>query len=511
MKPELGQHVSAGGTSRRIESEIDADDFALRGNGDASAVESERLPVQSRSGIPNSPAEFVRGSGSGMKKKIVISVAASLVLICGGVGGYQLWQKSTLSNAASARQAPPAVTVSTVKAKSQSIDDVLVVTGSVSAWDPLELGSEVSGLRIVKVNVEEGDTVKKGQVLALLNSSLLEAQLAEAKARLTSSEATLKKSMQPNRPEDIEQLHDALDQANATIKQEQALEKEARAMLADAELNEHRFVELAKAGAAAASEADAKRLVAETARQEILNHRAKMESAQSAAEQARQKLMEATRGGRQEDIDISKAVIAQTQAQIQELAVQISQTAIRSPDDGVISKRDAHIGSIASTGTPLFSIIRLNRLELRAQVSDQDLTKFKVGQHVRVTTTEDQDSSAIGTVWLVSPQVDPLSRLGTVRVELPPNAGLKPGMFVRGEVKLAQRQAVTVPVNCVQTRNGESFVFTLDGDRVVSTPVKIGMQGDNYIEIKDGLKAGQEIVAKGARFLSDRDVVRVSQ
>ncbi|HEY9720195.1 MAG TPA: biotin/lipoyl-binding protein, partial [Trichormus sp.] len=382
MKPELGQHVSAGGTSRRIESEIDADDFALRGNGDASAVESERLPVQSRSGIPNSPAEFVRGSGSGMKKKIVISVAASLVLICGGVGGYQLWQKSTLSNAASARQAPPAVTVSTVKAKSQSIDDVLVVTGSVSAWDPLELGSEVSGLRIVKVNVEEGDTVKKGQVLALLNSSLLEAQLAEAKARLTSSEATLKKSMQPNRPEDIEQLHDALDQANATIKQEQALEKEARAMLADAELNEHRFVELAKAGAAAASEADAKRLVAETARQEILNHRAKMESAQSAAEQARQKLMEATRGGRQEDIDISKAVIAQTQAQIQELAVQISQTAIRSPDDGVISKRDAHIGSIASTGTPLFSIIRLNRLELRAQVSDQDLTKFKVGQHV---------------------------------------------------------------------------------------------------------------------------------
>jgi len=191
--------------------------------------------------------------------------------------------------------------------------------------------------------------------------------------------------------------------------------------------------------------------------------------------------------------------------------VQIGETIIRAPDDGLISKRDAHIGSIASAGTPLFSLIRLNRLELRAQVADQDLIKFKLGQHVLVTTTEDQEASATGTVWLVSPQVDPISRLGIVRIELPPDAGLKPGMFVRGEVKLARRQAVTVPISCVQTRNSESFVFTLEGDHVVSTPVKIGMQGNDYIEIKEGLKAGQDVVAKGARFLSDRDVVRISQ
>jgi len=509
MKPELGRHMSAGRAPHRLDVERDADDLSviLRGDGEGATAEG----AQARTTIPNSPAELVRGSGSSRKKKIVIGAVATLVLIGGSLGGYQFWQKSTQSNAASARTAPPAVTVSTVKAKAQAVDDLLAVTGSVSAWDPLEVGSEVSGLRITQVNVEEGDGVKKGQALALLNSSLLEAQLAEAKAKLASSQATLKKSVQPNRPEEIEQLHAALAQANATIKQEQAMEKEAQANLADAELNERRFLELAKAGAAAASEADTKKLVAETARQEILNHRAKIESARSAAEEAQQKLLQATRGGRQEDIDIAKAVISQTQAQIQELTVQIGQTIIRSPDDGVISKRDAHIGSIASAGTPLFSIIRLNRLELRAQVSDQDLAKFKIGQHVRVTTTEDQDSSATGTVWLVSPQVDPISRLGIVRIELPPNAGLKPGMFVRGEVKLACHNAVTVPISCVQTRNGESFVFTLDGDHVVSTAVKIGMQGNDYIEIKQGLKAGEEIVAKGARFLSDRDVVRVSQ
>lgn len=513
MKPELGEHVSAGQAVHRIGSDRELDDSTttLRDEGETAVADQDRFQAQSRKGLPVAPANVAAARRKGTLKKVILGLVAATVLVGGGIAGYQAWQKSTQPGAATLHQAPPAVTVTTVASKLQAVDDSLSVTGSVSAWDPLAVGSEISGLRITKVNVEEGDIVKKGEPLALLNSALLEAQLAEAKAKLLSSQASLKKSVQPNRPEEIEQLHASLTQVNATIKQEQALEKEARATLADAELNERRFAELAKAGAAAASEADSKRLAADTARAEILNHQAKIEAAASMAEQARQKLLEATRGGRREDVDISKATIAQTEAQIQELTEQIKQTVIRAPDDGLISKRDAHIGSIASSGTPLFSIIRLNRLELRAQVADMDLIKFKVGQKVVVTATEDEPARAIGTVWLVSPQVDPISRMGIVRVELPANAGFKPGMFVRGSVKLATRQAVTVPVVAVQTRNGESFVFTLEGDKAVSTHVKVGAQGDDFIEIKEGLTPGQTVVAKGSRFLSDQDVVRISQ
>src|SRR6185369_12625217 len=106
--------------------------------------------------------------------------------------------------------------------------------------------------------------------------------------------------------------------------------------------------------------------------------------------------------------------------------------------------------------------IRMNRLDFRAQVSDIDLAKFKAGQTVNVFTTENQSDPTQGKVWLVSPQVDATSRLGTVRVQLPANSKLHPGMFVRGEVSLGESNCVTVPVESLVTRNGESFVFTLD-------------------------------------------------
>ncbi len=150
-------------------------------------------------------------------------------------------------------------------------------------------------------------------------------------------------------------------------------------------------------------------------------------------------------------------------------------------------------------------------MELRALVSDQDLIRFKPGQVVTVTSTEEDSKPIKAIVKLVSPQVDPSTRLGTVRISLPDNAGLKPGMFARADVTFGHREAVTVPVGAVITRNGLASVFTIDGDRVSSCPVKVGNQTDTYAEILDGLKTGQAVVVQGARFLSDRDIVRVAQ
>lgn len=153
----------------------------------------------------------------------------------------------------------------------------------------------------------------------------------------------------------------------------------------------------------------------------------------------------------------------------------------------------------------------MNKLELRAQVSDRDLVKFKPGQVVTVSATEEELKPIKAFVKLVSPQVDPSTRLGTVRISLPSNAGLKPGMFARADVTFGHHSALTVPVASVITRNGQASVFTLDGDRVANCPVKIGNQTDKYAEILSGLADKQTVVVQGARFLSDRDIVRVSQ
>jgi HlyD family secretion protein len=442
---------------------------------------------------------------------IVVSLMVTLLASVAGLACYQINATNASKSASATATAPPAVTVSTTRVKTQQVDDSVSVTGSVSAWDPLSVGAEAGGMRITGVSVEEGDRVHKGQILATLNSSVLRSQLAQAKARLASAQATVKKSIQPNRPEEINALKDLLAQNASEISQEEALRKEARITLENNQLNARRWTDLAGSGVVSNVDAETKKVAAETAREELSSAEAKLSALKAISEQTREKLKLAQSGGRSEDVDIAKATVEETRGRIEELQHQIEQTFIRSPDDGVISRRDAHIGSITSVGTPLFSIIRLNRLELQAQVADIDLSKFKVGQRVKISINEDDDGTIAGRITLVSPVVDQASRLGIVRITLPADAGLKPGMFVRGQVDMGHRSSLTVPSKAVITRNGESFVFKLDGTRAVATPVKIGVRTDKFAEVISGVKSGETIVNAGARFLSDRDVVRVEK
>jgi HlyD family secretion protein len=428
-----------------------------------------------------------------LKRSWIIVLA---LLGAAGIATFS-WQgisKFVGKGAAQDGAAPAAMTVSTTVAKMQQVDDAVSVTGSVSAWDPLTVGAESGGMRITSVNVEEGDTVKKGQILATLNSSVLRAQLVQAKAKLVSAEASVKKSIQPNRPEAINGLKDLLAQNAAEIQQEEALKREAGITWETASRNAKRWAYMAKAGAVSAADAEAKKATADIAHEEMTSATAKLLALRSISKQTTEKLNEAQSGGRLEDVEISQATVAETRGQIEQLTHQIEQTFIKAPDDGMVAKRDAHLGDITTVGAPLFSIIRMNKLELRAQVSDIDLAKFRTGQLVKV-----------------SPQVDQATRLGIVRISLPSNAGLKPGMFVRGQVDMGHRKALTVPSTAVITRNGESFVFTLSGNRAVAAPVKVGVTTDKFAEIKEGLQNGEVIVDAGARFLSDRDIVRVEK
>jgi HlyD family secretion protein len=444
-------------------------------------------------------------------KSITISLVAVTVAAVIGFACFQINNANSNRSNRSTGTVPPAVTVSTTTVQTQRVDDSVSVTGSVSAWDPLTVGAEAGGMRITAVNVEEGDLVRKGQILATLNASVLRSQLAQAKAKLASAEATVKKSIQPNRPDEINALKDLLSQNASEIHQEEALKKEAKITLENNLVNAKRWAELANAGVVSNVDAETKKIAAETAREELSSADAKLSALRAISAQTRDKLKQAQVGGRTEDVDIARATVAEMKGHIEELQHQIEQTFIKSPDNGLISKRDAHIGSITSVGTPLFSMIRLNRLELQAQVADIDLAKFKVGQLVKISANEEDDGKITGHVTLVSPVVDQVSRLGVVRITLPENAGLKPGMFVKGQVDMGHRNALTVPSAAVITRTGESFVFTLDGNRAVATPVKVGVRTDKFAEITDGIKNGEVIVNAGARFLSDRDVVRVEK
>ncbi len=438
-----------------------------------------------------------------------LSVIAGTAALSGGIY-FAVGALSPTPAAKTPAIAPAVVTVQLTPAVRREIDDSFSVTGSVSPWDPITVTCETSGLHIQTINVEEGATVKKGQILATIYSGLLEAQLAQLKARLLSSEATLRKSIQPNRPEDILALQAAVSQAEAVVIQEEAHKRQSQVNLKNAESNEKRYRGLQVTGAISEEVAEAKLMTADNARHEVLSADRKVESAKMAVDQAKQHLLVARRGGRVEDVQISRANIDEIKAQIKHLEEQIKQTIVRAPDDGVISRRDCHIGDTPASGSSLFGMIRKNKLELRAQVSDLDLVKFKPGQEVIISTTEADKAGVAGRVWLVSPQVDPSTRMGTVRITLPSDAWLKPGMFVRGEVKLGKKESLTVPINSVVNNHGEAHVFTVDGNRALARTVRLGARLEDCIEIKDGLKENELIVDKGARFLNDRDIVRIA-
>jgi len=174
----------------------------------------------------------------------------------------------------------------------------------------------------------------------------------------------------------------------------------------------------------------------------------------------------------------------------------------------VISARSATVGSLTQTGQELFRLIRGGRLEWRAEVPSADLGKVKAG--VVAILTAPGGETVKGTVRTVSPSVDPQTRNGLVYVDLPVTSAVRAGMFARGEFSLAQSPALTLPQSAVVLREGFGYVFRMEGeDRVAQAKVVLGRRLGERIEILSGLEPTARVVATGAGFLADGDVVKV--
>lgn len=189
--------------------------------------------------------------------------------------------------------------------------------------------------------------------------------------------------------------------------------------------------------------------------------------------------------------------------------LRVGYTRVVAPDDGVISARAATVGAVVGTGQELFRLIRGNRLEWRAEVTAAELAKVAPGQSVTVTTPT--GATVSGKVRVVAPTVDTTSRNAIVYVDLAKHAEARAGMFARGEFAVGVTSALSLPQQAVVLRDGFSYVFKLEaGNKVAQLKVQTGRRMADRVEITGGIKAGEEVVASGAAFLAEGDVVRVS-
>ena len=207
----------------------------------------------------------------------------------------------------------------------------------------------------------------------------------------------------------------------------------------------------------------------------------------------------------------AKARAASAKAMLASAELRLRYTKVVAPDAGVISARSATVGAVAGPGTELFRMIRQGRLEWRAEVTAADLRNIKIGGSAVVKAAN--GSELTGKVRMVAPTIDPQTRSALVYVDLPPNNGkqapFKAGMFATGQFELGASDALTVPQQAITVRDGFSYVFRLNQDqRVSQVKVQPGRRIGERIEVLSGLAPDAQIVAAGAGFLNDGDLVR---
>ena len=209
----------------------------------------------------------------------------------------------------------------------------------------------------------------------------------------------------------------------------------------------------------------------------------------------------------------AQARVEAARALVQAQQVRLTQAQVYAPDSGIISSRTATVGAVVGNGAELFRLIRQGRLEWRAEVTSAELGRITPGTTAQVTAAS--GARLAGRVRMIGPTVDPQTRSALVYVDLAPLPGAlsgsaRAGMFARGEFDLGATPAVTVPQAAVVVRDGFSYVYRVNPDsRVSQVKVQTGRLMGDQLEIVSGLAADARVVAAGAGFLNDGDLVRL--
>ncbi len=202
-----------------------------------------------------------------------------------------------------------------------------------------------------------------------------------------------------------------------------------------------------------------------------------------------------------------KARVQAARATLNAQQLRMKHTQVIAPDSGVISARMATVGAVVGAGTELFRMIRQGRLEWRAEVMSEERGRLPPGAVLTLTAANGVQIQ--GKVRIVAPTVDPQTRAALVYVDLPKDSGATAGMFATGQFDLGSSGALTLPQQAVVMRDGFSYVFGVNADhRAAQIKVATGRRVGDRVEITDGVTPDTIIVASGAGFLNDGDLVK---
>ena len=245
------------------------------------------------------------------------------------------------------------------------------------------------------------------------------------------------------------------------------------------------------------------------------------EAAAAVAEQTREvKRVSALAGSRvssESQLDQAKTALetARARAQVAQAELGTAQRAVRDATvrarfDGLIGRRWVDRGEFVSMGQKLFELVSLDPIEVEFHLPEADKSRVHHGDPIHVTVAPYPDETFEAVVTMISPTIDPRTRTLRVKAVIAnPDARLSPGLFARTLLGVARREGVLmVPEEAVLQRADGSVVFrVLEDNRVERRIVHTGTVRDGWVEIRDGLDAGDAVVSRGHSDLLDGSVI----
>ncbi|OCQ99603.1 efflux transporter periplasmic adaptor subunit [Nostoc sp. MBR 210] len=448
-----------------------------------------------------------------------MGVGVGIAIALGGMGvltQLPARQEKAVANKITPKS-QPVLTVTVSPVETTRVSRTLNTTGTIAARDLIPVLPQANGLqvKIIPEDIKEGTYIKKGQVLAILDDSMLQAQMSGARAEVESKQADV-----GSKQAGVVSQQATVASYQAIVRQRKADLAQSKAKLEEAQKNYLRYRKLAMAGAISLQELDTRAYTVKTATEAVRLAEENIRSAQANVISA-----QATTGSAVANIYKAEADVRTSVAKVVQIQTQLKQTVVRAPISGIVAEKLARVGDV--TGIPpqtqvgtviggtqkLFSIIRDGRLELQAEVPEIQLPQVEIGAAVQITSDIDNRVQLQGRVREIQPLVNDKRREATVKIDLPLTNLLRPGMFARAAITTNTALAMAVPQKAVQPQaDGSAIVYTLSGDDLVqSQKVEVGeLINSELVEIKNGLQLGDRVIVDGAGYLKDGDRVKVT-
>ena len=330
------------------------------------------------------------------------------------------------------------------------------------AATPAEVPTIVAEVAKVTRRTLADELVVRGTVAAVQNEDVRVSALVAGRVTLVSAaEGDSVREGQVIAELDRRPLEDQRRQTAAALDQ-------AKAQVENARLNLQRNQQLFERGIAAGKEVE--------------DAKTQMASAQAAVEQATAALSTADRN--------------------------IERAQVRSPIAGQVVKRMVSVGEQVdgTAAQPIAEIANLDRVELAANVPSEQLSRIKIGQPVSVATDAYRGRAFVGSVLAIAPAVDPTTNAALVRIRIAnADRGLRIGMFAQARVQLDQHaNALIVPPPALVRDQRGTAVYVVSGDTAERTPVTVGLEQPDAVEILSGVEDGQTVLTSSVYGLGEK-------